>query len=280
MEPIEKIKTITVKPAVLASLGERLHWFKGKPRINARPLTHVAKRFHFGKETPRQTVRQKGMFRGEAYALTWSNPGDMIRSYVRQSITIVKAIWVPQDGRLLAAFGRLGHLQRDDSHLTHPHVGNRTNIPPFQGANPHVGNCTNIPPHQGATPHVGNHSNNLPLPVRLDYGIPNGNPRITMFEEQLQQLLNNNKMKEYKSDEEIEPFMPYVLALPYPPEFEMPTTTKYDGTTDPRIHISDFNTLIQAHLVVGDWKCVLFPTTLSGAASSWFKMFKRHCIVS
>ncbi|KAF4351809.1 hypothetical protein F8388_005087 [Cannabis sativa] len=100
-------------------------------------------------------------------------------------------------------------------------VGNRANILLFQEINPHVGNRANIPPFQGANPHDGNHSNNPPLSVRVDCGIPNGNSRITMLEEQLQQLLNNNKMKEHESDEEIEPFMPYILAFPYPLEFEL-----------------------------------------------------------
>ncbi|KAF4378858.1 hypothetical protein G4B88_008328 [Cannabis sativa] len=60
----------------------------------------------------------------------------------------------------------------------------------------------------------------------------------------------------------------------------MPTRTKYDGTTDPLVHISDFNTLMQAHQVIRNLKCVLFLATLSGATFSWFKKFKRHSIVS
>uniref|UniRef100_A0A803PDN3 Uncharacterized protein n=1 Tax=Cannabis sativa TaxID=3483 RepID=A0A803PDN3_CANSA len=108
-------------------------------------------------------------------------------------------------------------------------VGNRANILLFQEINPHVGNRANIPPFQGANPHDGNHSNNPPLSVRVDCGIPNGNSRITMLEEQLQQLLNNNKMKEHESDEEIEPFMPYILAFPYPLEFEL--LANYDQPT-------------------------------------------------
>ncbi|KAF4350181.1 hypothetical protein F8388_013602 [Cannabis sativa] len=82
---------------------------------------------------------------------------------------------------------------------------------------------------------------------------------------------------------------PYVGSRPnIPPhqgvnphvEFEMPTRTKYDGTTDPLVHISDFNTLMQAHQVIRNLKCVLFLATLSGATFSWFKKFKRHSIVS
>ncbi|KAF4379513.1 hypothetical protein G4B88_018209 [Cannabis sativa] len=46
------------------------------------------------------------------------------------------------------------------------------------------------------------------------------------------------------------------------------------------VHISDFNTLIHAHQVVDDLKCVLFPITLTRAAKTWFMKFKRNSITS
>uniref|UniRef100_A0A803Q729 Retrotransposon gag domain-containing protein n=1 Tax=Cannabis sativa TaxID=3483 RepID=A0A803Q729_CANSA len=84
----------------------------------------------------------------------------------------------------------------------------------------------------------------------------------------------------YDSDEEPEPYSPRILALPYLQGFKMPTTTKYDGSTDPGVHISDFNTLMRAHQVVDDLRCVLFLVTLTGVAKTWFKKFKRHSITS
>ncbi|KAF4353340.1 hypothetical protein F8388_015751 [Cannabis sativa] len=80
--------------------------------------------------------------------------------------------------------------------------------------------------------------------------------------------------------EEPEPYSPRILALTYSQGFKMLTTTKYDRSTDPRVHISDFDTLMRAHQVVDDLRCVLFPVTLTGVAKTWFKKFKRHSITS
>lgn len=54
----------------------------------------------------------------------------------------------------------------------------------------------------------------------------------------------------------------------------------YDGTTDPRSHLSTFNTVIQASNVGLELRCMLFPTTLTGQAKSWFDKFRGHSIAS
>ncbi|KAF4353572.1 hypothetical protein F8388_003444 [Cannabis sativa] len=93
-------------------------------------------------------------------------------------------------------------------------------------------------------------------------------------------VTNNQNAVGYDLDEESEPYSPRILVLPYPQGFKMLTTTKYDGSTNLEVHISDFRTLMRTHQVVDDLRCVLFLVALTGAAKTWFKKFKRHSITS
>lgn len=82
------------------------------------------------------------------------------------------------------------------------------------------------------------------------------------------------------SDEEQEPFAPHILNTPFPQGFKLPHLPSYDGTTDPGNHLSTFNIIMRASNVNHDLRCMLFPTSLTGLAKSWFEKFKRHSITS
>ena len=76
------------------------------------------------------------------------------------------------------------------------------------------------------------------------------------------------------SDEELEPFAPNISNTPFPHGFKMPHLSSYDGTTDPTSHISTFNMMMRATNVNTELWCMLFPTTLTGPAKSWFDKFQ------
>ena len=81
-------------------------------------------------------------------------------------------------------------------------------------------------------------------------------------------------------DEELELFAPHIWNTPFPPGFKLPHLSSYDGTTDPGSHLSTFNVVMRASNVNIELRCILFPTTLTGPAKSWFDKFKRHSITS
>lgn len=82
------------------------------------------------------------------------------------------------------------------------------------------------------------------------------------------------------SDEELEPFAPYISNTPFPRGFKIPHLSSYDGTTDPTSHLSTFNVMMSVTNVNFELRCMLFPTTLTGPAKIWFDEFRRHSITS
>lgn len=82
------------------------------------------------------------------------------------------------------------------------------------------------------------------------------------------------------SDEELEPFAPHILNTPFPHGFKLPHVPSYNGTTDPGNHLSTFNIIMRASNVNHELRCVLFPTSLTGPAKSWFDKFRRHSTTS
>ena len=59
----------------------------------------------------------------------------------------------------------------------------------------------------------------------------------------------------------------------------MPTLASYDGTTDPIVHLTNYNTVIK---IVGakndEVKCLVFPMTLTGHATTWFSQLRPRSI--
>ena len=90
------------------------------------------------------------------------------------------------------------------------------------------------------------------------------------------QYAQGGRIRTEESDEELEPFVPCITNTPFPPGFKVPHLSTYDGTTDPMSHISTFNVMMWASNVNSEHRCMLFPTTLTGPAKSWFDEFRRH----
>ena len=61
----------------------------------------------------------------------------------------------------------------------------------------------------------------------------------------------------------------------------MPTLASYDGTTDPIIYLTNYNTAMKiAHVETDKAKCLAFSMTLSGWAMTWFAQLKPGSINS
>uniref|UniRef100_A0A803QYV5 Retrotransposon gag domain-containing protein n=1 Tax=Cannabis sativa TaxID=3483 RepID=A0A803QYV5_CANSA len=70
------------------------------------------------------------------------------------------------------------------------------------------------------------------------------------------------------------------MSTPFPSGFKNPHVSSYDGTTDSVSHLNNFNTIMRASNVTNNLCCILFPTSLVGAASSCFNKFTHHSITS
>ncbi|XP_030505162.2 uncharacterized protein LOC115720143 [Cannabis sativa] len=88
------------------------------------------------------------------------------------------------------------------------------------------------------------------------------------------------RQSEYNSDEDLEPYHPDIMSTPFPSGFENSHVSSYDRTTDMVSHLNNFNTIMRASNVTINLRCILFPTSLVGAASSWFNKFTHHSITS
>ena len=61
----------------------------------------------------------------------------------------------------------------------------------------------------------------------------------------------------------------------------MPNLASYDGTTDPIVHLTNYNTAMKiAGAETDEVKCLAFPMTLSGRATTWFAQLKPRSIGS
>ena len=88
------------------------------------------------------------------------------------------------------------------------------------------------------------------------------------------------KLSGYDSDEELEPYHVDIMITPFPSGFKNSHGSLYDGTIDSILHLNNFNTIMRASNVTNNLRCILFPTSLVGAASSWFNKFTHHSITS
>ena len=57
----------------------------------------------------------------------------------------------------------------------------------------------------------------------------------------------------------------------YPPKFKMPQVDVYHGTTDPREHISHYQTLIEIQGTSSTVMCKAFSLMLSGIVKDWYR---------
>ncbi|KAJ0984548.1 hypothetical protein J5N97_002904 [Dioscorea zingiberensis] len=66
------------------------------------------------------------------------------------------------------------------------------------------------------------------------------------------------------------PFIPKILAAPFPAEFNMPSMETYNGTSDPVDHLQTFKIMMSLHEPLENIMCRAFPLTLRGAVLKWF----------
>jgi len=66
------------------------------------------------------------------------------------------------------------------------------------------------------------------------------------------------------------PFAETILEIPLPGTWNNPTLDKYDGTTYPNEHVNAYLTQVGLHTAEDALWCRIFPTSLKGAALSWF----------
>ena len=105
--------------------------------------------------------------------------------------------------------------------------------------------------------------------------------RIDQLEKAFRLLKNERGSGRYEdSDEELEPFAPNISNTQFPQGFRIPHVPTFEGKTDPCSHLSTFNTIMRASNVGYELRCMLFPTSLTGPAKSWFEKYKRHSITS
>ncbi|XP_060961974.1 uncharacterized protein LOC133032143 [Cannabis sativa] len=88
------------------------------------------------------------------------------------------------------------------------------------------------------------------------------------------------KLPIYDSDKETKSFHPNILNSQFPQGFKNPYVAQYDGTSDPVVNLNNFNTIMQVRNISNNLRCILFPTSLIGAPSSWFKKITNHSITS
>ena len=90
--------------------------------------------------------------------------------------------------------------------------------------------------------------------------------RLAQMEELMRKLLSEKEKDEYDSGDEMELFAPSIVATAYPPSFRMPHLSKFNGDGDPSDHLGMFNTLMMAHNIGPELRCLIFPSTLTGPA--------------
>ena len=96
----------------------------------------------------------------------------------------------------------------------------------------------------------------------------------------MKRLLSGKEKDDCDLEDKLEPFAPNIVAATYLVGFRMPHLSKFDGDGDPSNHLGIFNTMMMAHNVGLDLRCILFPATLLMPIRKWFKQYKRHSISS
>ncbi|MED6217383.1 hypothetical protein PIB30_017229 [Stylosanthes scabra] len=66
------------------------------------------------------------------------------------------------------------------------------------------------------------------------------------------------------------PLSSRILKVQLPKGFLKPTDMKYDGSTDPYVHLNDFEHRMICDGAIDEVKCRAFPVALTGSAARWF----------
>ncbi|XP_050211938.1 uncharacterized protein LOC126662094 [Mercurialis annua] len=85
----------------------------------------------------------------------------------------------------------------------------------------------------------------------------------------------------YEDDEGGDDFSPLkreVLDVRFSSRFKLPAFEPFDGTGDPKSHISKFKTIMLLQDVSDPMLCRVFPATLKGSAQKWYLGLKSNTI--
>jgi len=74
------------------------------------------------------------------------------------------------------------------------------------------------------------------------------------------------------------PFMESIMEVPLPSTWKNPTLDKYDRTTDPDEHVDAYIMQVSLYTAEDALLCRVFPTSLKGAALSWFTQLLAYSI--
>ena len=76
------------------------------------------------------------------------------------------------------------------------------------------------------------------------------------------------------------PFSAKIQAAQLPPKYKTLKLPTYTGKEDPVLHIEKFEDQMELLGVEHDYRCRVFPTTLSDSAQEWYGKFKPGSITS
>ncbi|XP_050233160.1 uncharacterized protein LOC126681656 [Mercurialis annua] len=98
-----------------------------------------------------------------------------------------------------------------------------------------------------------------------------------------------NAMKKYQKEgkgaeeereDEDSPLNSEIQSVRFPSRFKLPTFEPFDGTGDPKSHISKFKTIMMLQDVTDPMLCRVFPATLKASAQKWYSCLKAGSISS
>ncbi|XP_050222519.1 uncharacterized protein LOC126672609 [Mercurialis annua] len=98
-----------------------------------------------------------------------------------------------------------------------------------------------------------------------------------------------NAMKKYQKEgkgtedereDEDSPHNSEIQSVRFPSRFKLPTFEPFDGTGDPKSHISKFKTIMMLQDVTDPMLCRVFPATLKASAQKWYSCLKAGSISS
>ncbi|KAJ9167272.1 hypothetical protein P3X46_021936 [Hevea brasiliensis] len=88
---------------------------------------------------------------------------------------------------------------------------------------------------------------------------------------------NNMEDKNFGLGDE-SPLSGLILVEQFPPKFKLPVLDKYGGTTNPRSHVANFQTIMMLQNVNDYHLCRVFSIILIGLAQKWYQHLKLGSI--